>query len=95
MAEAESKKIKVGWFSFSCCEDSTVMFTELLNDHYKEWLPLLDIRHARVQTIGDEVVDTFYVRGADGGKVVDPADQQRIVADIRAALARDATEGRK
>ena len=31
----------------------------------------LDIRHATVQTLGDGVVDTFYVRGADG-KVEDP-----------------------
>ena len=30
----------------------------------------LDIRHARVQTLGPDVVDTFYVR-SDGGKVVD------------------------
>ena len=26
----------------------------------------LDIRHARVQTLGPEVIDTFYVRYADG-----------------------------
>ena len=31
----------------------------------------LDIRHARVQTLGPEVVDTFYVRGGEG-KVTDP-----------------------
>ncbi len=31
----------------------------------------LDIRHAKVATLGHEVVDTFYVR-TSGGKVVDP-----------------------
>jgi [protein-PII] uridylyltransferase len=31
----------------------------------------LDIRHARVQTLGPDVVDAFYVRGPDG-KVQDP-----------------------
>ena len=31
----------------------------------------LDIRHARVQTLGHEVVDTFYVRDATGAKVTD------------------------
>lgn len=31
----------------------------------------LDIRHARVQTLGNEVVDTFYVRTSAGGKLVD------------------------
>ena len=42
------KKLKIGWFSFSCCEDSTIIFIELLNDHYKEWLPLLEFKHANV-----------------------------------------------
>jgi [protein-PII] uridylyltransferase len=31
----------------------------------------LDIRHARIQTMGQEVVDTFYVRTSDGKKLVD------------------------
>lgn len=54
----------------------------------------LDIRHARVQTIGDEVVDTFYVRGADGGKIVDPETQARLIDTVRTALAEDSDEGR-
>jgi [protein-PII] uridylyltransferase len=37
----------------------------------------LDIRHATVQTIGMEVVDTFYVR-AGGGLVTDPAYRKEI-----------------
>jgi [protein-PII] uridylyltransferase len=37
----------------------------------------LDIRHATVQTIGMEVVDTFYVR-ADGALVTDPAHRREI-----------------
>jgi [protein-PII] uridylyltransferase len=32
----------------------------------------LDIRHARAQTLGHEVVDTFYVRDRGGGRVTDP-----------------------
>jgi len=31
------KKLKIGWFSFTCCEDSTIMFTEMLNDHFFAW----------------------------------------------------------
>ena len=31
----------------------------------------LDIRHAKIQTMGNEVVDTFYVRNADRLKVTD------------------------
>ena len=37
----------------------------------------LDIRHATVQTIGMEVVDTFYVR-ANGALVTDPAHRREI-----------------
>jgi [protein-PII] uridylyltransferase len=37
----------------------------------------LDIRHATVQTIGMEVVDTFYVR-ANGGLVTDSAHRREI-----------------
>ncbi|HEY3485313.1 MAG TPA: ACT domain-containing protein, partial [Ilumatobacteraceae bacterium] len=38
----------------------------------------LDIRHATVQTIGMEVVDTFYVRTSTGDLVVDPQHRKEI-----------------
>jgi [protein-PII] uridylyltransferase len=38
----------------------------------------LDIRHATVQTIGMEVVDTFYVRDWTGGRI-DAADHRREI----------------
>ena len=38
----------------------------------------LDIRHARVQTLGNEVVDTFYVRTSKGTKVTDIQHQSEI-----------------
>ncbi len=60
------KKLRIGWFTFSCCEDSTVLFTELLNDHWQEWKKLLDIRHARVlqsKNVLDEL-DVAFVEGA-------------------------------
>jgi sulfhydrogenase subunit delta len=60
------KKLRIGWFSFSCCEDSTVMFAEFMNDHYKEWLQVLDIRHAKVlqsKNVLDEL-DVAFVEGA-------------------------------
>jgi len=42
----------------------------------------LDVRSAKVQTLGDRVVDAFYVRGADGAKVTDP----RHMAEVERAL---------
>jgi len=60
------KKLRVGWFTFTCCEDSTVIFTELLNDHWREWKKLIDFRHARVlksHNVLDEL-DVAFVEGA-------------------------------
>lgn len=59
-------KIKIGWFSFSCSEDNTVMFTELLNDHWQEWNKIFDFRHVRVlksKNIFDEF-DIAFIEGA-------------------------------
>src|SRR3989344_1454505 len=41
--ETESKKIKIGWFTFSCCEDSTIVMTELMNEHWQEWKKIVAI----------------------------------------------------
>ncbi len=60
------KKLRVGWFSFSCSEDSTIVFVELMNQHYLEWKALLDFRHARIlkaKNILDEM-DVAFVEGA-------------------------------
>jgi [protein-PII] uridylyltransferase len=42
----------------------------------------LDITGAKVQTLGPEVVDSFYLRSADGTKITDPA----TLAEIERAL---------
>ncbi|MFP5255537.1 MAG: [protein-PII] uridylyltransferase [Acidimicrobiia bacterium] len=42
----------------------------------------LDIVSAKVQTLGDRVVDAFYVRGASGGKLEDPA----VIVEVERAL---------
>ena len=66
MDTAIQKKLRVGWFTFTCCEDSTVIFTELLNDHWREWKRLIDFRHARVlksKNVLDEL-DVAFVEGA-------------------------------
>jgi [protein-PII] uridylyltransferase len=46
----------------------------------------LDIRHARVQTLGNEVVDTFYVRTLAGAKVSDEEHQREVTRAILFAL---------
>ncbi|HEX6569706.1 MAG TPA: ACT domain-containing protein, partial [Acidimicrobiales bacterium] len=42
----------------------------------------LDIVGAKVQTLGPQVVDTFFVRSGDGEKVTDPA----VLAEAERAL---------
>lgn len=62
----KQKKLRVGWFSFSCCEDSTIVFTELLNDRWQDWKKLIDFRHARVlktKNVLDEL-DVAFIEGA-------------------------------
>jgi sulfhydrogenase subunit delta len=66
MTKPAKPKIRIGWFTFSCCEDSTIVFTELMNDHWEEWKELFDFRHARVlkkNNILDEL-DIAFVEGA-------------------------------
>ena len=47
----------------------------------------LDIRSAKVQTMGGQVVDAFYVRDARGGKVTDEGELAAIRDDVLAALS--------
>lgn len=60
------KKLAIGWFSFTCCEDSTMIWVELMNDRYFKWRDLLDIRHARVLKDDNtlEGIDVAFVEGA-------------------------------
>jgi [protein-PII] uridylyltransferase len=47
----------------------------------------LDIRSAKVQTLGEEVVDSFYVRTREGEKVTDPAELVELERAILHALS--------
>lgn len=60
------KKLRVGWFSFSCCEDSTIIFTELLNDYYFQWADKIEFCSALVLKKKSEVknLDVAFVEGA-------------------------------
>ena len=60
------KRLNIGWFSFSCCEDSTILMTELLNDHYEEWFELLNFKYAKILQSKNELkdIDVAFVEGA-------------------------------
>ena len=70
------KKLKIGWFSFTCCEDSTMVWVELMNENYFKWKDLLDIRHARVLRRNNSLanIDVAFVEGA----ITTEADAKRL-----------------
>lgn len=75
-----NEKIKIGWFSFSCCEDNTVVMTEVMNDHWQEWKKIFDFRHVRVlksKNTFDEF-DIAFIEGALASQ-----EQEDKVKEIR------------
>ncbi|HUD20101.1 MAG TPA: hypothetical protein VMR81_06695 [Patescibacteria group bacterium] len=75
-----NKKLRVGWFTFTCCEDSTIVFTELLNMHWQVWREKIDFVHAKVlqNTNRWEPMDVAFVEGA-----ISSSDQEEKVKKIR------------
>lgn len=63
-----ANKKKVGWFSFTCCEDSTIIFTELMNTYWKSWKERIEFIHAKVLRKDDtnelKEMDIAFVEGA-------------------------------
>lgn len=59
-------KLVAGWFTFTCCEDSTILFTELLNDHWQEWTKAIEFRYAKTirNSKGVGPMDIAFVEGA-------------------------------
>ena len=66
VATIAKKKLVVGWFSFTCSEDSTILFTELLNDHFDEWKELVEFRHLKALKTKNSIkdLDVAFVEGA-------------------------------
>jgi coenzyme F420-reducing hydrogenase gamma subunit len=60
------ERLAVGWFSFTCCEDSTILLTELLNDHLDEWKKVVEFRHMKALKTRNslEGLDVAFVEGA-------------------------------
>ncbi len=73
-------KIKIGWFTFSCCEDNTVVMTEVMNNHWQEWKELFDFRHVRVLK-SKNIMDEFDIAFIEGALA--SAKQEEQVRKIR------------
>lgn len=63
-------KLRIGWFSFSCSEDSTIIFTELLNDYHKEWKDKIEFCYFGILQKKNDMkdLDVAFVEGAIAGK---------------------------
>jgi sulfhydrogenase subunit delta len=85
-----SKKLRIGWFTFTCCEDSTILFMELLNTRWSEWKNKLEFVHARVlQTTNKwEPMDVAFVEGAIASQ-----EQEEKLKKIRSLAANLVTIG--
>lgn len=66
MPDTKRKKLRIGWFSFTCCEDSTIIWIELMNENFFKWKELIDIRYSRVLKKDNELkdLDVAFVEGA-------------------------------
>jgi coenzyme F420-reducing hydrogenase gamma subunit len=75
------RKLKIGWFTFTCCEDSTIIFTELMNTHWREWRESLEFVHAKTIQSKNELreMDVAFVEGAISSNV-----QEEKLKKIRA-----------
>ncbi len=60
------KRLRIGWFSFTCCEDSTMVWIELMNRDFFKWKEQIEIRHARVLKKDNKLsnIDVAFVEGA-------------------------------
>ena len=76
----QHRRLVVGWFSFTCCEDSTILFTELLNDHLDEWKKLVEFRHMKALKTNNSLsgLDVAFIEGA-----ISSGSQAREVKEIR------------
>ena len=60
------KKIRIGWFSFTCSEDSLIVFTELLNKYYFQWEKVIEFAHAKILKSKNDMtnLDIAFIEGA-------------------------------
>ncbi|MBU1085747.1 MAG: hypothetical protein ABIJ43_03000 [Candidatus Beckwithbacteria bacterium] len=89
-------KLIIGWFTFTCCEDSTILMTELLNTHWQDWLKHLDFKYAKVFRKSPPLgpMDVAFIEGAISSKKQEEKLKQiRKLAKIVVAIGSCAVTG--
>lgn len=77
------KKMRLGWITFTCSEDSTIVFLELMNKHFFEFTERIEFVYCKalkpVPSIYDvKDIDVFFIEGA-----VSTADEEKQLKHIR------------
>ena len=77
----QHKRLVVGWFSFTCCEDSTILFTELLNDYLDEWKRVIEFRHMKALKTNNSLtgLDVAFIEGAISSE--SQANEARLIRE--------------
>ncbi len=62
----DPRKLVIGWFSFTCSEDSTILLTEILNKNLDTWKNLVEFRYFKALKSNNrlEGLDVAFVEGA-------------------------------
>lgn len=63
---SDTPKLIIGWFSFTCSEDSLILLTELLNQHFDEWKKVIEFRHLKALKSNNKIegLDVAFVEGS-------------------------------
>ncbi len=82
------KKLAIGWFSFTCCEDSTILLTELLNQNLDAWKKLVDFKYIRQLKTKNDMsnLDVAFIEGAASSKKQEN-EMQSIRANAKYVIA--------
>lgn len=82
------KRLRVGWFTFTCSEDNTIVLLELMNERYFEWMKKIEFVHAKMLKSKNELknLDVAFVEGAISGKK-EEEDVRRIRDNTKRLVA--------
>jgi len=73
-------KLNVGFFSFTCCEGCTMVFIELLNKKYEEYMKKMKIKNFRQLKTNEKIknLDIAFVEGA-----ISTTSEEKKLKEIR------------
>ncbi len=73
---SQNKKLVIGWFAFTCSEDSTILLTEVLNEHLLEWKKIVEFRHFKALKSKNSMLglDVAFIEGA----ISSPSQEEEV-----------------